>query len=78
LSLYWGYSSGSSSYEYCYDTTDDGACSTWVSTGANRDVTLSGLAGGTTYYWQVRANNGLGSVYANGNETTYWSFTPAP
>ncbi len=75
LTLYWYYSAGATSYEYCYDLSNDGLCSTWVSTGLTRNVTLSGLEPNRTYYWQVRSNNGYGSVYANGAESAYWSFT---
>jgi hypothetical protein len=77
--LSWGISSAATSYEYCYDTTNDGACSTWVSTGTTRSVSLSALNQGTTYYWQVRAINAFGTTYANGSEATFWSFrTGAP
>lgn len=73
-SLTWFSSEGATSYEYCYDTSDDDACSTWVSTGTATEVTLSGLTPATTYYWQVRAVNTGGTTYANG-ETGYWQFT---
>ena len=75
LTLSWGTSGGATSYEYCYDQTGDGACTTWLSTGTTTSAGISGLAYGSTYYWQVRANNSLGSTYANGSETAYWSFT---
>jgi hypothetical protein len=76
LRLYWGASGGATSYEYCYDSTDDGACTgTWVSTGVSRYADLSGLDWGTTYYWQVRALNPQGPTYADGSETAFWSFT---
>jgi len=29
----------------------------------------------TTYYWQIRATNFKGTVYANGSEESFWSFT---
>ncbi len=73
--LSWGTSSGATSYEYCYDTTNDNACSTWVSTGTTATANLSGLTAVTTYYWQLRANNIYGSTYADGSSTAYWSFT---
>jgi len=41
-------------HEYCYDTTNDNACSAWTSAGASTSVGLSGLSYATTYYWQVR------------------------
>jgi subtilisin-like proprotein convertase family protein len=71
----WGASSGASSYEYCYDTTNDNACSAWSGTGANTSANLSGLAPGVTYFWQVRAIGSGGTTYANGATTAYWSFT---
>jgi hypothetical protein len=73
--LIWSASTGQSSYEYCLDTTNDNACTTgWISTGSNRSVSVSSLATGTTYYWQVRAINKYGATYANDSETAYWSF----
>lgn len=73
-SLDWGASSGATGYEYCYDTTNDNACSNWTSAGAASSGQLSGLSPGTTYYWQARANNGAGATYANGASTSFWSF----
>jgi hypothetical protein len=72
--LSWGSSAEAASYEYCYDTTDDNDCTGWISTGTT-SVALSGLSEGTTYYWQVRAINTVGTTYANGSETAHWSFT---
>ena len=77
LSLSWGTSSGATSYEYCYDSTNDGACSTWLSTGTTTSAPISGLAYATSYYWQVRALNSIGSTYANSASTAFWSFTTA-
>jgi photosystem II stability/assembly factor-like uncharacterized protein len=72
--LRWGASSMATGYEYCYDTTPDDACSgTWVSTGTNTSVALSGLSKDTTYYWQVRALSPGGTIAANSG--TWWSFT---
>jgi hypothetical protein len=79
LTLYWTASSGMSRYEYCLDTTDDDACTTgWINNTTKRSVILSGLLPGVTYYWQVRAINSFGTTYANGTETSFWSFTTAP
>ena len=71
----WGASAGATSYDYCYDTTNDNACGAWTGVGSNTSAGLSGLAAGTTYYWQARANNGAGTTYANGAATAFWSFT---
>ena len=74
--LSWNVSANATKYEYCYDTSNDGTCSNWISTGTNTYVGLSGLQQGTTYYWQVRAWNGTyGPTYANGSASAYWSFT---
>jgi len=75
--LSWSSSTGATHYEYCYDTTDDNACSTWVST-TSTNTTLSSLLAGATYYWQVRAANAYAITYANGSSTAYWSFTTMP
>ncbi|PKN94694.1 MAG: hypothetical protein CVU44_02475 [Chloroflexi bacterium HGW-Chloroflexi-6] len=75
LALLWGSSSGATSYEYCFDTSDDNTCSNWVSVGANTSANLSRLAASTTYYWHVRASNAAGTTYANGNIIAFWSFS---
>ena len=75
LTLSWGTSSQSYGYQYCYDTTDDNACSNWVDTGFDTSVSLSRLNYSTPYYWQVRAINPLGETYGNGSSTAFWSFT---
>ncbi|MFH1331652.1 MAG: clostripain-related cysteine peptidase, partial [Actinomycetota bacterium] len=72
--LSWGTAAGATSYEYCYDTTDDNACGSWVSTGTATSAPLAGLTTSTIYYWQVRASNGLGTTYADGGATAYWPF----
>jgi hypothetical protein len=72
--LSWGTSNGAASYEYCYDTTNDGACSgSWTNTGASLSVNLIGLSPGATYHWQVRAVNEGGITYSDNG--TWWSFT---
>ena len=75
LTLDWGNSNGATSYAYCYDTNNDIACSSWISTGATSQATISGLSAITTYYWQVRATNTVGDIYANGSPTAFWAFT---
>jgi hypothetical protein len=75
--LSWGTSSGATSYSYCYDTTNDNACSNWEDNGTATSKTLSGLAADTTYYWHVRAVNGVGTTYSNASSTAFWSFKTA-
>ncbi len=74
LSLSWGTSSDATSYEYCIDTSVNGACNaSWINVGNVTSAALSGLGEGTTYSWQVRAVNGQGTTQADGG--TWWQFT---
>ncbi len=73
--LTWEYVHNADSYEYCYDTSNDNACTNWASTGTNSQINITNLSQNTTYYWQVRANNALGTTYANGSANAFWSFT---
>lgn len=74
--LSWNASTRATKYEYCYDTSNDGTCNNWISTGTNTYAGLSGLQEGETYYWQVRSWNGTyGPTYANGSASAHWSFT---
>lgn len=75
LTLSWSAAADASSYEYCYDTTNDSACSSWISTGTATSATISGLTGGATYYWHARAVNGIGTTYADGSASAFRSFT---
>ena len=74
LSLNWAASSGATGYEYCYDTSNDGNCTSWTSTAAT-SASLTNLTPGATYYWQVRANSSFGTTYADGSLGAFWSFT---
>jgi len=74
--LTWQASTGAASYAYCYDTTNDDACTAWTSVPGT-SVSLSGLAAGTTHYWHVAATNPSGTTYSNGSATAFWSFTTA-
>ncbi len=72
-SIGWNASAFATSYEYCYDTTNNTTCDgVWTSTGTKTWTVLQGLADGTTYYWHVRAKNAYGTTYANNN--AWWNF----
>ncbi len=75
VKLDWDASAGAVSYEYCIDTLNDNACSTWNSTGTATEIMQTGLDTATTYYWHVRAINAYGITYSNGSASAYWSFT---
>ncbi len=74
VTLEWSSSAGATSYEYCYDTTNDNSCLNWLSNGASTTKILNGLTLGATYYWHVRARNSAGLTYANSSLTSFWSF----
>jgi hypothetical protein len=74
--LKWASSKGvtpASSYEYCYDTTNDNACSNWIDNRLSTNTSLSNLSPLTTYYWNVRAKNEFGITNSYNNE--WWTFT---
>src|SRR4029434_1734990 len=60
--LTWTAIGGATSYEYCYDTINNGVCGgTWRTAGTALQARLSGLAAQTNYYWQVRSQNAGGT-----------------
>ena len=73
----WEPGHNTDAYEYCADTTNNNSCDgTWAAT-ENLAAPLPGLSPNTTYWWQVRARNDIGTTEANGG--TWWSFTtPGP
>lgn len=73
--LSWEVSSGATSYQYCLDTTNDNSCSSWVDNVTDTSINLIGLSPNTTYYWQIKSINNIGDNYANGSDTTFWSFS---
>jgi M6 family metalloprotease-like protein len=75
--LTWESSMGANSYEYCYDTTNDNACSNWISVGNNTSAWVTNLNTSTIYYWHVRAINSIGTTYADGSTSAYWTLTTA-
>ncbi len=69
--LSWGAVAGAT-FQLCVDTVNNNACdASWQTLGLATSTTLSTLAAGT-YYWQVRAATGTGTIDANGG--TWWSF----
>ena len=70
--LSWAASAGATSYEYCVSRTN-GTCTSWISTGSNLSVSVTGLSPKTNYWWQVRAVNGAGTTLANAG--SWWKFT---
>ncbi len=92
VTLKWGAADYVDSYEYCIDTTYDNLCEDdpgdpgdgWISTGDQRSVDLTGLSGGTEYWWQVRAKNLGGYTYANDGDPAdliidgWWPFKTLP
>jgi len=79
ITLTWDSFVGAQGYEVCVDTVDNNACDTGGPTGGWRPVgnvtswTVSGLAEGMTYYWQVRAVNAAGTTEANNG--AWWRFS---
>ena len=75
LVLSWTASTNATSYEYCYDTSNNNTCNaTWVSAGTSLTATINGLASRVSYYWQVRAKNSAGTI-TNANTGKWWKFT---
>jgi hypothetical protein len=77
VTLSWEPSDKATSYWYAFTTTNplSAALSFQYGAGTAISKTLSGLKPDTTYYWQVKAQNGGGTTYANGYLTATWSFT---
>lgn len=74
-SLRWSASQGASGYAYCFDASDDNACAVWIEAGNTLSVTLNGLAPATVYFWQARAHDASGLIYADGDPAAFWRFT---
>jgi hypothetical protein len=73
--LSWGSSSNVVNYQFCIDTSNNNTCNaSWINTGTTASVALTGLTP-ATYYWQVQSTNAVGSTYADGSATSWWSFT---
>jgi hypothetical protein len=69
--FYWGPSAAATRYEWCLGTSQEACGNNWI-------IGFPGSGGSglpwTTYYWQVRAINGVGTTYADGSSTAFWSF----
>jgi hypothetical protein len=73
LTLSWGTSAGADYYEYCLDSSVNGACdASWSRVDAT-SVTVSSLPARTRHEWQVRAVNTSGMTEADGG--AWWTFT---
>lgn len=78
LTLQWSPSAGASEYYYCVDTTshpvNDAGCGGigWV-LNTSAESNHLGLSYNTTYYWQVYAKNGQGTLQSDNG--AWWSFT---
>jgi hypothetical protein len=74
VALSWGAASGATAYQYCVSTST-GTCpgNSWTSTGTQTTATVSSLAAGTPYYWQVQAY--VSGAWVNADSGTWWSFT---
>ncbi len=70
--LRWEASVGATSYAYCFDTTNDNACSNWTNTGTSTSATITGLVAGNSYFWQVQAQNSNGTTVAG---DSWWRFS---
>jgi M6 family metalloprotease-like protein len=80
LTLSWSASNGATSYQYCYDKVNDDACNnSWIDVPSGTSAVITDLDGGaTTYYWQIRAVNGIGITNADFPEKKWRSFTTTP
>jgi hypothetical protein len=72
-SLQWNSSVGTTDYQYCFDTVNNNICDTGWHGTYDTHAQLTGLLLGAEYYWQVRANNMAGTIYADNG--VWWSFT---
>jgi serine protease len=69
----WSAAANATGYEVCLDIAVNSGCDgTWQAVGGT-SARASGLQGGITYEWQVRAVNGAGATEANAGD--FWTFT---
>ncbi|MFC1878585.1 hypothetical protein ACFLZW_01605, partial [Chloroflexota bacterium] len=72
--LNWDKSAGADRYEYCLSTSFGNCYGGWISVKQDNYVHLPTLNYSTTYHWQVRAINSLGTTYS-GSSSDWWTFT---
>lgn len=81
VTLSWSPASNVDAYRVCLSTAANG-CAVWDNynrfAGASTSYATEPLLPNTTYYWQVRADNDSWFSFADGNVTTYYSFTTQP
>ncbi len=80
VALSWTASAGATSYNVYRGTTAGGESTTAVATGVTTTTyTNTGLTNGTTYYYEVKAVNSVGtSAYSNEASATPLAAPPAP
>lgn len=77
--LYWSESTGATGYELCWTRSIVTTCDQrWQPVGNVTAFQLTNLLNGATYYWQVRAVNGTGTVDANNGDMWHFTTMPAP
>lgn len=75
--LDWQDAPGASLYYSCIDDKANGVCSgTWHLVGSISQVKLASLSPGVTYEWWIRADNQMGSTYADGGMPSTFRTTP--
>ena len=68
---WWSPESANTTYSYCIDADPTCSSGNWLSVVQNTPITPT-LNYGQTYYWQIKADNGIGTTYA---DDIAWSFT---
>ena len=75
LTLSWNTDPGAATYDVQVSTSTSFITALWSQMGyGGLSTSVSGFANGTTYYWEVRATNAVGT----GAWSSVWSFTAIP
>jgi serine protease len=73
ITFSWSAATNATGYQVCLDAAVNGGCDgAWQAVGGT-SARASGLQGGITYEWQVRAVNASGSTEADAGE--FWTFS---